>query len=169
MATDDAKRARARPVSPIVRMIPMMGLTWVVVGVFATALLHVMLGSPLDDQILDERGEKVMATPVGHRLGSSSNQGATQRHVIELRFENAQGDIVHTELETDHQDQFDAAEAGTPIEIEYDPRDPGLARWSGSRLNPLGFGVYWIGGIIIVAGIGMAIFGLFLRSSQRKA
>lgn len=144
-----------------------MGLTWIAVGLLATVFLHFMMGSPAVDEALDARGQTVMATPVDYRTGSSSQNGAVQRYVIELRFEDANGEMQTASLETNHQDQHDAAEAGRPMEIEYDPEDPSTVRWPGSKLNPLGNLIYWIGGSISVLGLGVAIGGLALRRTSR--
>lgn len=149
------------------RFLPLMGLSWVVVGAIGTIMLHFLMGSPVDDATLDERGRRVAADPVHFELGSSSQMGAVQRYRVDLEFEDEQGRAVRTTLETDHQDQFEAAKAGTPIEIEYDPEDPSRARWAGSTKNPLGFLIYVIGGGVMLTGAVVAVFGMMSRSRAK--
>ena len=148
------------------RFISLAGLSWIVVGAIGTVMLHFLLGSPLDDAALDERGRRVAAHPVRYELGTSSQMGAVQRYRVDLQFTDESGRELHTTLETDHQDQFEAAKAGTPIEIEYDPEDPSRARWAGGPKNPLGYLIYVIGGGVMLAGAVLAGFGFIARSRR---
>lgn len=150
------------------RTASLIGVALVVAGGFAAGLLYSMLGSPAVDDALDRRGKVVRATPVGYRQTSSSRGGAVPIHTIEVSFADADGQRRTAKLEQTHTSQVEAAAAGTPLDIEYDPQDSSRARWPGTKINPLGWGIFWICGFVSTGGAVVVLAGLLMARGARR-
>ena len=150
------------------RTVLLAGLGIVLAASFGTGLLYFMLGPASHDEALDARGKVVLAKPISYRLASTSQGGAVKRYNVRLAFTDADGNPQTTTIETNHQSQREAAEAKTPLEIEYDPQDPSRARWPGTKLNPLGNSLYWLGAGVAAMGLAFAVLGWFLGMADRR-
>lgn len=176
MTVEDDGVIEPRP-SPAPRAVPgsltrrgrtaaLLGMLFVLLGP-CLGLGFALAGSPFDDQTLDQRGLRVSAQPVDARKVSTSNHADRFELHVQLRFVDDEGAEHEVTLATGDPARIEAAGAQVPMNIDFDPLDPSVARFSGTRLS-LGFGLYYLFGLISSVGL-LVVLGALVHMLRVRA
>lgn len=162
------------PPPPAPRPVPREAVDWkakiaVMAGMMWMAMSMVMIvvfardGSPLDDQILDDHGEKVKATPT-EVVETNTTQNKRQLYEIHLEFEDVDGVARKVTMTSTDMAKVNAARDKSPLAIEYDPSDIERVRWEGqyyASMPTLAFyglgGAFVLGFCIVLVGVALAM------------
>jgi hypothetical protein len=135
-------------------------------GIPALALVGMMIafGPPWNDWILNQRGLPAVATPYQvESTGVSLNDESLMR--IRVRFADRKGKTRTTAVTTVNEALLGAARKQQPIQIEYDPEDPSMARLRGGANSMLSEpSLIWVLPMLllvfVIPGLGAYFWGL---------
>lgn len=136
-----------------VRFLLLFGGIWALVGTLVGGAFIAAGGGPWNDWLLDSRGVTSDATLVTARATNARVNGLT-RYDLTLRAEATELHVSTTDLEL-----LDAAKAGAPVRVQWDPVDPSRARLEGERASFFGLFIL-LPGFFAVTGWALVLGAL---------
>jgi hypothetical protein len=154
----------------------LFGGIWAFVGLTISVVFTVGGGPFWNDLTLDQRGTRVMATPVGVSPTGSRVNGR-QVFRIEYEFADAAGARRSGSGGTTDGWWIARAEQRQPLEVEYDPTRPALSRLRGQKASFFGlfvlfpFAFFVVGAVIVLNGARRAVHrrALFVKGQAALA
>lgn len=141
----------------------LFGGIWCAVGTLLTVVFLAVGGPPWDDWILDRRGVRVEAQPVGVEA-TSSRVNRQRVYEVRFRFKDRRGAEQHASMGTADSAILADAREGRALSVEYDPEEPSRVRFTGQLATIFGAAILLP---LFFAAAGATIFLPGLVSARR--
>lgn len=154
----------------------LFGGIWAAVGLLVAGLFTALGGPVWNDWILDDRGVLAQAEALGAR---PTRTRVNRRTLYELRyrFSDGSGKTWTATSDTTSPSLIGAAEARSPLAIEYDPESPKRTRLRGESASVMGAAVFLplgaglVGTLLVAIGLvgALRVRGLYRRGQAAQA